>query len=356
MNGDYAFPDLSAVAEHFTEKEFFRNTSFLVTGATGLIGSVLVKSLLYLNDSFGMNIRVTVHVRDREKASAVYGALLDRDDIDLVVQNITEGIEYPGNVDFVVHTASPTASRYFVTKPVETIAAAYEGTKAALDFCVEKRVKGLVYLSSMEAFGIPDPALPEITEKDLGYIDLSSVRSSYSEGKRICELLCAAYAAEYGAPVKIARLAQTFGAAVNISENRVFAQFARSILDETDIILHTEGKSDGNYCCTSDVVNALFLLLSRGADGEVYTVCNETANRTIAEMAQMVAETFGGGKVRVVFDIPDDGRTYGYAPTVKMKLSSKKLRALGWVPYAGLTEMYERLIASFKMQRGSACP
>ena len=104
MNGDYAFPDLSAVAEHFTEKEFFRNASFLVTGATGLIGSVLVKSLLYLNDSFGMNTRVAAHVRDREKAKEYINGLPDEwKSIDVLVNNagLALGLEpeYEGNLD-----------------------------------------------------------------------------------------------------------------------------------------------------------------------------------------------------------------------------------------------------------------
>ena len=64
----------------------------------------------------------------------------------------------------------------------------------------------------------------------------------------MCECLCSAYASEYQLPVKIARLAQTFGAGVNPSETRVFAQFARSLIHGEDIILHTEGKSYGNYC------------------------------------------------------------------------------------------------------------
>lgn len=70
----------------------------------------------------------------------------------------------------------------------------------------------MVYLSSMEMYGSPDPSLDCVTEQDYGFVDVLNVRSCYPEGKRMCECLCAAYAKEYQLPVKIARLAQTFGA------------------------------------------------------------------------------------------------------------------------------------------------
>ena len=350
MKQDYAYPDLLTVAEQIKDKKAFENKTFLITGATGLIGSVLIKSLLFLNDMYGLNTHVVAQIRNIEKAHNIFGGLLDRNDIELLIQDIVDHISYPGKVDFIVHTASPTTSKYFITNPVETILSAFLGTKNILEYCVEKKPIGIVYLSSMEAFGVPNPTLNEITEKDLGYIDLSSTRSSYSEGKRICELLCVSYSDEYGVPVKIARLAQTFGAAVSISEGRVFAQFAKSIINGEDIVLHTEGNSDGNYCYTGDAVNAILTLLVKGVDGEVYTVCNETTNTTIAEMAAMVSKRFGNDKVRVVFDIPEDTKILGYAPTVKMKLSSNKLRNLGWRPTVNLGEMYSRLIDSFKIQ------
>ena len=171
------------------------------------------------------------------------------------------------------------------------------------------------------------------------------MRSSYSEGKRIAECLCASYCDEYGVPVKIARLAQTFGAGILQQDNRVYAQFARSVLNKRDIVLHTEGKSYGNYCYTTDAIRALILLLNKGENGQAYNVCNEETTTTIADMAKMVNQEFGDGSIKVIFDIPKDQKTYGYAPDVKMCLSSEKLRMLGWIPQYSLSQMYERMIA-----------
>lgn len=88
-------------------------------------------------------------------------------------------------------------------------------------------------------------------------MDLTNVRSSYLEGKRMSELLCNSYADQYGLRVVTARLTQVFGAGVLPSENRVFAQFARSVMQGEDIVLHTTGQSEGNYVYAMDAVKAI---------------------------------------------------------------------------------------------------
>ena len=227
---------------------------------------------------------------------------------------------------------------------------AIDGTRNLLEFAREKAAESMVYVSSMEAFGITDPALERVTEQDLGYIDILSVRSSYSEGKRICECLCAAYAAQYGVHVRIARLAQTFGAGVSRADGRVFAQFTKSCLEGRDIVLHTEGKSMGNYCYTADCVRGLLTIALKGEDGNAYTVVNPSTSMQIRQVAKLVSDTLTEGKTQVIFDIPESALTYGYAPDVTMRLSGDKLMALGWQPEVDLPEMFRRLAASFRAQ------
>lgn len=335
--------DLQKISEDPFFQQLAGNTVF-ITGATGLIGSLTAKACLTYNQHHKNRIRVIGLIRNEKKAGEIFGGLIQDQELDLIKGDLTEPLNVPGHVDYILHTASVTTSKLFVDKPVETIQTSYIGTKNVLELAKEKKCKGMVYLSSMEMYGRPDPNLEKVTEEDLGYIDVLSVRSSYSEGKRISECLCAAYADEYKVPVKIARLAQTFGAGVLKEDNRVYAQFGRSAAAGKDIVLHTAGKSNGNYCYTTDVIRALALLLQKGENGEAYNVCNEETTTTIAEMAEMVAREFGNGKSKVVFDIPENARTYGYAPDVKMHLDAGKLRRLGWVPEYGLKEMYERLI------------
>lgn len=343
----YVREDLEHIAGCGLPFEDLYHSSVLVTGATGLIGSLAVKALLEMDRQRQARIRVLALVRDLEKAKRMFQGA-DRDALQLIAGDLAEDIRVEGPVDYIIHTASPTGSKFFVTHPVETIRTAVSGTGQMLELAKNKQAKGMVYLSSMEVYGVTDPDLPFVSEKDLGYVDILNVRSCYPEGKRLCECLCASYASEYEVPVRIARLAQTFGAGVPMEENRVFAQFAKSALKGEDIILHTAGGSVGNYCYTSDALKAVFLLLVRGEDGQAYTVTNEASHMTIREMARMVAEELAGGRIQVLFDIPKDALQYGYAPDVRMQLNAGKLKKLGWEPRIGLLESYRRMMGSWE--------
>ena len=322
------------------------NTVF-VTGATGLIGSQIVKALACANRLKDSHIRILAFVSSEKKARKVLGSLLDRGDVSLVFGDVNREIETGENVDYVIHGASATSSRFFVTNPVETILTALEGTKNILEFARGKAVKGMVYLSSLEVYGVPGTEDGRVTEKDYGYMDPMSVRSSYSEGKRMVECLCASYASEYGVPVKVARLSQTFGAGVEYNDGRVFAEFARCAVEKRNIVLHTAGNTLRSYCYTKDAVSALLYILVKGNAGEAYNVTNEDTAVTIREMAQCVCDTFPESGISVEFDMPGDLASFGYNPEMVIRLDSSRLKALGWQPTVGLRDMFVRMIQGF---------
>lgn len=345
----YLDKDLNDVSERLKVFNELKNASVLITGATGLVGSLIIKSLVRLNENYDFNIKMYAHVRNLEKAQKIYNDT-NLSNINFIVSDIREPLNINGRIDYIIHSASMTASKFFVQYPVETLDISIQGTKNILEFSKENNCKGIVYLSSMEAFGITDKNLDVVYEDDLGYIDIHKDRSCYSEGKRVSELYCSIYAHEYSLPVKIARLSQTFGAGILKGENRVFAQFARSAINNTDIVLHTKGKSIGNYCYTTDVIVGIFTILFLGNNGEAYTVVNDESNISIADMAAMVCNKFSTG-AKVVFDIPESENKFGYAPDVTMKLSSKKLQQLGWNYTVSLQESYQRLIGSLKEEQ-----
>lgn len=347
VNDRYLQEDLEYIADN-TDISELENSTVLVTGATGLVGSRLVLALACCNRLKDRGINILALVRNRSKAEKLYGELLKRDDIKLVIQDITEPIHIDDDIDHIIHCASVTASKTMVESPVETIRTSIYGTANMLELAKEKNVRSMVYVSSMEMYGTFKDSL-DVTEDKLGYIDPLAVRSNYPESKRMCENMCIAYNSEYGVPVKIARLSQVFGAGVLPGENRVFAQFARSVIKGEDIVLHTTGRSEGNYCYLSDAIRALLTLLTKGKNGEAYNIANPASHTTIADMAQMVADKLAGGRIKVVFDIPKSN-IYGYANETKLKLNADKILQTGWKPVYSLEESYRRLISSLREQ------
>lgn len=322
----------------------FKDKTILVTGATGLIGSLLVRLLMFANTRKHLDCTVVAIVRNVEKAKKVFAEFLKNNRLIIKEYDLSKEICINVDVDYIVHAAAVTKSKEMVQYPVDNIDLSINGTRNMLELARKKNVKGMVYLSSMEVYGQMDVSSHKITERELGYIDLTTARSCYPEGKRMCECLCNAYAYEYGVRVMSARLAQTFGPGIMKDENRVFAQFAWSVIKGEDIVLHTKGESEGNYVYTMDVINAILLLLLRGESGQAYNVSNEDSHMTIAQMANMVAEEIADRKIKVIFDIPENESEYGYAPPTRMHLSNSKLKALGWTPTVSLKETYERMI------------
>lgn len=326
--------------------EKLRHHTVLVTGATGLIGSQLVRALAYCNKQMSLQMQILALVRSPEKAERIFGTT---EGFTVIKGDVTTPFaEYlPKNIkiDDIIHAASITASKMMISNPTETISTSLDGTKHMLELA-KKYNAVMLYISSMEIYGVFAQE-KDVSEEDMGYLNPLAVRSNYPLCKRMCENMCIAYHAQFGIPVRIARLSQTFGAGILPGENRVFAQFAKSVILNENIVLHTKGLSQGNYCYTRDTVTALILLLNRGKDGQAYNISNEETHTTIADMAHLVAEKIAGGKIQVIYDIPKEN-TYGYAAETKMKLNTAKIRALGWQPEVGLEEAYRRLIQSMR--------
>lgn len=322
-------------------------STVLISGATGLIGKYLVRFLAQY-----CGCRVLAVVRDRKKACRIWKDLGGR--VEYICSDIIElGEEDIGDVkiDYMIHAASNTSSRDFSTHPVGVIHTSTEGTRRMLEIARKHSVKGFVYLSTMEVYGAPktDEKIGELHGTDL---DTMSVRSSYPESKRLCESLCTAYFSEFHVPVRILRLTQTFGPGVEYSDSRVFAEFARCVIEGKDIVLHTAGDTKRSYLYLADACTAILAALLDGIDGEVYNAANESTYCSIRDMAELVAAGCAGGKicVRVESDQKQQ-REQGYAPVLKMNLDTSKLQRLGWKPETDLLTMYKRMIEGNEIGR-----
>ena len=326
----------------FDGPDALKGKSILVTGATGLIGSCLIKALACLFDGKADPPRLLALIRSREKAARVF-ADVPRDNIVLVDGDVTRPLKVEGPVDYIVHAASVTASRAFVDAPADTIFTALNGTKNMLDLAREKQVSAFVYLSSMEVYGAPETD-EKITETHSTNLNPMLPRTSYPESKRMCESMVAAYKAQYGVPGMSLRLTQTFGRGVSYDDRRVFAEFARCAIEGRDIILHTKGETKRSYLYTLDAVTAILTLLVKGVPGEAYNAANEATYISIYDMAHLAARVCGDQSTRVIVQDDDDG-SRGYAPVLKMNLDTSKLKSLGWKAATGLEDMF-RILSS----------
>lgn len=315
---------------------------YLITGATGYIGSMLIKYLRCKN----YDSDITAIVRDAGKAKNILP-----EGVNCIVSDITDTVNMSminEDYDYIIHCASETKSKNMVDFPVETAKGIVDGTKNILELARRCHVKSIVFLSSMEVYGVSDEfGNKRISEYELGNIDIYNVRSCYPMAKRMAESLCYYYYKEYDIPVKIARLAQTFGKGVLPTDNRVFVQFAKAVINNSDIILNTDGSSMGNYCEIVDAIDAIMMLLEKGSNGESYNIVNEDNTMTIKEMAEVVANDVANGLIKVVIH-QSDVKQYGYAPQTKLKLSGQKMLELGWKPKKNIKQMYLELINELK--------
>ena len=320
----------------------FREKNFLVTGATGLIGRMLIRGLCIINKKYNLNLQILAVVRDKEKISEIFSPEIQKGYVRPIVSDIKEKIDVDEKIDYIIHGASITESRAFIEKPVEVIMTNVCGTYAVMNLAQEKKVLSVVYLSTMEVYGFTETE-EVLTEDRSEYLNPLEVRSCYPESKRMAESLCISYFNEYHVPVKIVRLAQTFGYGVSLNDNRVFAEFARCVKSNKDIILLTEGKSKRMYLDTMDAVTAILTVLLKGSNGTAYNAANKNTYCSIKEMAQMVCRDIAGRKIKVlVRQNEDDSKKY--SPPHRLLLDTSKLEALEWEPKVGLLEMYQRLL------------
>lgn len=339
--------DLESIAQaDYIPWEQLRGKTCLITGATGLIGYTLTSALLYAGWKKQLDLIVVALVRNVEKAKQKFAAQLSQGLPLRFVQGDVENLPpMDGPVDYVIHGASPTASKYFVEHPVETIHTAVIGTMNLMHLAKDKQCQGFVYLSSMEVYGSVEEENP-LHENDLGYLNPLAVRSCYPESKRLCEALCAANASEYNLRAMSVRLAQTFGPGVDANDNRAFAEFMRCARQGRDIVLQTPGDSKQPYIYTMDAASAILTVLLKGEKGQAYNAVNSETYCSIAEMARLVAAHFSVEQPVIVKIAASEESMKKYPPKRCWNLNADALIDLEWKHTKGLVQMYQSMIES----------
>lgn len=327
------------------EWEKLGGKNILITGGTGLIGSGLIKSLVYVNRKLRLGIKIYAVVRSMDKAEIMLGEELKTGIVELIQGDVTRLPDFQEKMHFIIHGASPTASLYFVERPVETIKTAVIGTMNLLELARTRETESFVFLSSMEVYGAPKSE-KLLSEADVDYMNPLVIRNCYPESKRLCEALCAAYAKEYGLHSMSVRLCQTFGPGVSADDGRIFAELARCLMKKKDIVLLTDGSSKRCYLDTMDAVSAVLTVLFRGKEGAAYNAGNPDTYCSILEMAKMAAHHLGKDEIKVLIASGEDNSKY--PPPHFYHLNMEAIYRLGWRPSRGLLQMYERMTAGMK--------
>ena len=314
----------------------------LITGANGLIGRMIIMGLCAMNKKYELNLCILALVRNEDKIRELLADEIENGYIKIIRGDVREEIKIHGKVDYIIHGASMTASNTFIENPVEVIMTNIIGTRSVMNLACEKKVSSAVFLSSMEAYGFIEKE-DILTEDKMEYLNPLKVRSCYPESKRMAENLCVSYFAEYNVPVKIIRLAQTFGYGIDVADKRVFAEFASCVREKRDIVLLTDGASKRMYLDTIDAVTAILTVLLKGENGTAYNAANKETYCSVKEMAEFVAKNIAGGEISVLFnDNVDSAKKF--SPPHRLFLDVSRLEGLGWSARAGLLEMYGRVL------------
>lgn len=323
----------------------FAGSAMLITGATGLIGSFLVDTLMRLNTR-GAGITVYALGRNEDSARTRFAEHWGSPYFHFVKHDIVASLDPTGflaPVDFIIHGAANAHPTLFSAAPVDTVIGSIIGARNVFDFAVARGVKRTIFVSSGEVYGENRGDCERFHEDYCGFIDCNSFRAAYPESKRCVEALCQAYRREKGADVVIARLCHIFGATQTTTDSRVIAQFLRHAAARENIVLKSAGTQIRSYCCVADAATALLTLLEKGEDGAVYNVANSAGDEmSIREIAEFLVNENGA---KVIYEAPSDVEKAGYSPRDRAVLDAAKIHALGWREKFALRDGLRRAIS-----------
>ncbi|WP_235798531.1 NAD-dependent epimerase/dehydratase family protein [Streptomyces fuscigenes] len=316
--------------------------SVLVTGASGMLPSYAVHTLLALNDRHGLGITVHGLVRNEEKARRLLADVLDRPDFHLVVQDVSDLLDLPGPVDYVIHGASAARPALHGSQPVMTIKANLLGTFGLLDLCVAKASRGFVLMSSAEVYGAQPPETELIDEESYGGFDILNPRACYAEGKRAAETICTTYKAQYGIESRVVRFGHVYGPGMALDDGRVQADFAANVVAGKDIVLNSDGSGVRTYTYVADAIAGLFYALLRGEE-MAYNVADPDGLVSVRRLAELFTQVRPERGLQLRFSNESDARSYSL--TKKQGLDSARLAALGWLPVVDLPTGLGRMVS-----------
>ena len=282
------------------EAEFrlLKGSRLLITGGAGFLGYYLVQAVLWWNDqALGEPVSVTLLDNFMRGEPPWLGRLSQRDDVSLVTHDIRRPLPPTiSGFDYTVHAAGIASPHVYRRYPIETMDANVNGLRFLLDAAHAQgerghRVRGFLFYSSSEIYGDPVPEAIPTPETYRGNVSCTGPRACYDESKRYGETLAVNFAHQYGIPISIARPFNNYGPGMKINDGRVIADFCRAVIEDRDIIMFSDGRPTRTFCYVADAVIGYFKVLTRGRPGEPYNIGSDGPEVSMAELADMVAET-----------------------------------------------------------------
>lgn len=324
--------DLDTCLDSVVNAGSLKSKSILITGATGMIGSFIVDTIMRGNQTHNLNCTVIALGRNEAKARARFS----RHWGNAFFQFVQHDVNLPLNesippVDYVIHSASTTHPVAYASEPIGTITTNIFGTCNLLNY-ISAHSQGarFVLTSSVEIYGQNRGDTEYFDESYCGYIDCNTLRAGYPESKRLSEALCQAYVKEKGVDYVSARIPRTYGPTMLMSDTKALSQFIKKGLAGEDIVLKSKGDQFFSYAYVADTAAAILSIMLAGETGQAYNIADKESDITLRELAQLVADTSG---TQLRFELPDAVEAAGFSTATKAVQDSTRLRELGWLPH-----------------------
>ena len=313
----------------------FTGRRVVITGGAGFVGSWTCERLLDLGASV---VCVDSFVTgSRENLRGVE----DRDGFTAVDADVSEGLDVSGDVDWVLHLASPASPVHYLKLPIETMKVGSLGTMHALELAERKGARFLM-ASTSEVYG--DPQVHPQPETYWGNVNPVGPRSVYDEAKRFSEALTMAYRRERGADTAIVRIFNTYGPRMRLDDGRAIPAFMSQALAGRPLTVAGDGSQTRSLCYVEDTVEGIIALAASDHPGPVNI--GSTDELSMLELAERVRDLAGSGSTVQLVDLPTDD------PKLRRPDTTLAEDVLEWRPQVPVAEGLKRTLAWFAEQVG----
>ncbi len=303
----------------------------LITGAAGFLGSHLADR--FLKEGFkviGMDNYITGNPKNIEH-------LKKNPDFEFIEHDVSRYIDIPGDLDYILHFASPASPIDYLKIPIQTLKVGSLGTHNVLGLAKAKKARVLV-ASTSEVYG--DPLVHPQTEEYYGNVNPIGPRGVYDEAKRFQEAMTMAYHNFHGLETRIVRIFNTYGPRMRLNDGRVIPAFMGQILRGEDITVFGDGSQTRSFCYVDDQVEGIFRLLF--SDYHLPVNIGNPEEISILNFAKEVIDLTGGKSKIIYKDLPVND------PMQRCPDITKARNILNWEPKIGRKEGLKKTFEYFK--------